>query len=225
VEVPAYEEPVVPEVEDPAVEEPATAAPAEETVSAPASTTATGVRQQLVDFAASRVGVTPYVWAGRSLETGTDCSGFVNLVYDNFGYYASAGSDDYQSVEGDWGENISYSELQPGDVVVYRNGEHVGIYAGQDDTGTDIIIHDSNEIDGVKVSDMNYSTPTAFVRIIDDGDETAYVEEDTSSYEEEVYDDGSYDEYTGYDESADYSEYDEGYGWDDESWTGEEEWY
>lgn len=182
----------------------------------PAATTATGLRQQLVDFANSRVGVTPYVWAGRSLETGTDCSGFVNLVYNNFGMYASAGSDDYQNVDGSWGENISYNELQPGDVVVYRNGGHVGIYAGQDENGNDIVIHDSNEIDGVKVSDMNYSTPTAFVRVAGmDAADTSYTEEsytedesneddwyyagDETAYEDEYY--GYEDEYYGYEES------------------------
>ena len=176
-EEPVYEEPVYVE---PVYEEPVYVDPAadmeyvpEETAAAetvtPVSTgTTSGVRQDLVNYAMSRVGVTPYVWAGRSLDTGTDCSGFVNLIYDNFGYYASAGSDDYQNVEGDWGTNISYDELQVGDVVVYYDGGHVGIYAGQDEYGNDIVVHDSNEIDGVKVSEMNYSDPTAYVRIINE---------------------------------------------------------
>ena len=177
-EEPVYEEPVY---EEPVYEEPVYVDPAagmeyvpEDTAAAdvaatvPVSGTTSSVRQDLVNYALSRVGVTPYVWAGRSLDTGTDCSGFVNLIYDNFGYYASAGSDDYQNVEGDWGTNISYDELQVGDVVVYRDGGHVGIYAGQDEYGNDIVVHDSNEVEGVKVSDMNYTDPTAYVRIIND---------------------------------------------------------
>jgi cell wall-associated NlpC family hydrolase len=206
--------------------------------SSPLATTATGIRQQLVDYAASRVGNTPYVWAGRSLETGTDCSGFVNLIYDKFGMYASSGSDDYQNVEGDWGTNISYSELQPGDVVVYRQGGHVGIYAGQDENGNDIVIHDSNPEEGVKISDMNYTTPTAYVRIINDGANVSY--DDDDSYDDESYnnsysdddyytddvyygyDDSSYDDDdeddgdNGYGDNDDYDDYNYGNGWYDE---------
>ena len=193
-----------------------------ETISgSPASTSASGLRQQIVDFANSRVGVTPYVWAGRSLDTGTDCSGFVNLVYNNFGLYASSGSDDYQDVEGGWGENISYNELQPGDVVVYRNGGHVGIYAGQDENGNDLVIHDSNEIDGVKVSDMNYSAPTAFVRVA--GMDAAPASEARYTDEEEdaddwyyAYDESDYDDEDESDYSDDYSDYDSDY--DDEDY-------
>lgn len=211
---PVYEEPdyaepeYVPEVTVDEMEyvPEATVEPTEDNSSESTSTVPSSVRQQLVDYAASRVGVTPYVWAGRSLETGTDCSGFVNLIYDNFGYYASAGSDDYQNVQGDWGTNISYDELQIGDVVVYYDGGHVGIYAGQDEYGQDLVIHDSNEVEGVKVSEMNYSNPTAFVRIIDDAE---YVD-DTSSY-------------TGYDSSEDYDDnsYDDSENWGnwDDDWN------
>lgn len=116
----------------------------------------------IVDTAASKVGVTPYVnWYDRmedgiitnSFETGTDCSGFVSLVYAEVGIDAPTGSDAYQNLA-----NTTYEDLQPGDVVVYRNGAHVAIYAG-DDT----IIHCSNEIDGTKVSDMFYDEPTGYV--------------------------------------------------------------
>ena len=208
-EEPVYEEPeYVPEFTEEAVPEvytepesiaEETAAPEEVTTTSTSSGTSSSVRQALVDYAASRVGVTPYVWAGRSLETGTDCSGFVNLIYNNFGYYASAGSDDYQNVEGDWGTNISYDDLQIGDVVVYYDGGHVGIYAGQDENGNDLVIHDSNEIDGVKISEMDYSTPTAYVRIIDDDDEYT---EDTlySSDDDDVIDDEDSNDSDGDDE-------------------------
>lgn len=116
-----------------------------------------GLRSEIVALAESYVGVTPYVAAGRSLTEGTDCSGFVNLIYDSYGIYASPGSDDYQYEY----EHIDYEDLQPGDIVVYRDGGHVGIYAG-DDT----IIHCSNPEDGTIESDMWYSEPTAYVSLI-----------------------------------------------------------
>ena len=194
-EEPVYEEPVYeePVYEEPSYEEPTTSAYTRTTVN-----TASSLGQQIVDYAYSRVGVTPYVWAGRSLETGTDCSGFVNLVYDNFGYYASSASDDYQYDTGSWGTQISYDELMPGDVIVYRNGGHVAIYAGVDEDGNQIVIHDSNEEEGVKISDMFYTDPTAYVRILDDED--AYYYDDY--YEEEEYYASDYEEY--YDEGYDY---------------------
>lgn len=116
------------------------------------------LRSNIVSLAESYVGVTPYVWAGDSLIEGTDCSGFVSLIYDSYGIYASAGSDDYQYEY----QHIGYEDLQPGDIVVYRDGGHIGIYAG-DDT----VIHCANEDLGTIESDMWYSEPTAFVNLID----------------------------------------------------------
>lgn len=125
-------------------------------------------RNKIVQNAEEHVGVTPYVtWENRlnehgeitnSLESGTDCSGFVSLIYQDAGIDAPAGSDVYQEMV-----NISYEELQPGDIVVYRNGGHVAIYAG-DDT----IIHCSNEEVGTIESDMFYSEPTGYVRLIEE---------------------------------------------------------
>ena len=128
---------------------------------------------QIVDYARQWIGVTPYVsWYNRmnngyisnSLESGTDCSGFVSLIYDTFGIQTSAASDDYQYMS-----NISYDELELGDIVVYRNGGHVGIYAGED-----TIIHCSNEDVGTIESDMWYSEPTGYVHIYDDYYEQDY---------------------------------------------------
>lgn len=116
------------------------------------------LRSTIVETARSYVGVTPYIWAGDSLTEGTDCSGFVSLIYGSQGISASAGSNDYQYEY----EHIEYEDLQPGDIVVYRDGGHVGIY-----TGDDTIIHCSNPEDGTIESDMWYSEPTAYVSLID----------------------------------------------------------
>ena len=124
--------------------------------------------QQIVDYAAQWVGVTPYVDAAdrwvdgygytNSLTEGTDCSGFTYLIYGAFGIYVPTGSDAYQySV----GTQITYDDLLPGDIVVYRYGGHVAIYAGND-----MIIHCSNPELGTIYSSMWYSTPTAYVRVV-----------------------------------------------------------
>ena len=117
------------------------------------------ITNNVVDYALQWVGVTPYVsWYNReysSLTQGTDCSGFVSLVYAEFGIETSAASDDYQQMS-----NTTYEELQPGDIVVYGDGSHVGIY-----TGNDTIIHCSNEDVGTIESDMWYREPTGYVHI------------------------------------------------------------
>ena len=122
------------------------------------------VGNQIVNYARQWIGVTPYVnWYDRmedgyitnSLENGTDCSGFVSLIYDSFGIITSAASDDYQYMS-----NIDYEDLQAGDVVVYGNGGHVAIYSGED-----TVIHCSNQDVGTIQSDIWYRDPTGYVHI------------------------------------------------------------
>ena len=125
---------------------------------------------QIVNYAYQWVGVTPYIdaedrWSEEegcymnSLTEGTDCSGFTQLIYGKFGIYVSAWSNAYQY--GYVGTLISCEQLMPGDIVVYDNGGHVAIYAGED-----TIIHCSNPDDGTKVSNMWYKNPTAYVRVV-----------------------------------------------------------
>ena len=84
--------------------------------------------QEIVNFAMQFVG-NPYVWGGNSLTNGCDCSGFVHLVYKNFGYKTVRYSMSFLYE----GVAVSREEVRPGDIVVYaiKNGiGHVAIYAG-----------------------------------------------------------------------------------------------
>lgn len=87
----------------------------------------------------------PYVFGGNSLTSGTDCSGFVNLVHANFGISVPRQSG---SLAGG-GRAVSDSEKMPGDVVCYYG--HVGIYIGNNQ-----IVHASTPSSGIKVSNMYY---------------------------------------------------------------------
>ncbi len=171
-ETTAYEEETTAYEEETTAYEEETTAYEEETTAYEEETTEdisydNSLGQQIVNYAMSWVGVTPYVdaeyrWTGNgyynSLTDGTDCSGFTYLIYGAFGIYVPTGSDAYQySV----GTQISYDQLQPGDIVVYRYGGHVAIYAGND-----MIIHCSNPSAGTVYGSMWYSTPTAYVRVI-----------------------------------------------------------
>lgn len=71
----------------------------------------------------------PYVWGGNSLTNGCDCSGFVHLVYKDFGISTPRYSGAFASV----GQEVSYNNMQPGDIIVYEPKAgigHVAIYAG-----------------------------------------------------------------------------------------------
>ena len=102
----------------------------------------------LVNYAKHYLGL-PYVSAGRSLERGTDCSGFTRLIFREFGINlgTTVGSQLYS------GSYVSKSDLQPGGLVFYgysTKASHVAIYIGGGQ-----IIHESNPRDGVKISPVN----------------------------------------------------------------------
>ena len=116
--------------------------------------------QQIVDYAMGFVGVTPYVWAGRSLYSGTDCSGFCNLIYGAFGVYVSTASLAYDGSE--FGYIIDASEAQPGDIAVYGGGDHVAIYAGNG-----YVVHCSSPENGTVYWPMTYRSDLSwFLRVL-----------------------------------------------------------
>ena len=112
------------------------------------------LRDRIVKAALSYVGKTPYVAAGNSLINGTDCSGFVHLIYAKFGLKAPRSSSDYLSIR-----NITYEELQPGDIVVYEH--HVAIYIGNDQ-----IVHAKGSSYGTVKDTMWYKRPHGYARLI-----------------------------------------------------------
>ena len=103
----------------------------------------------LVNYAKNYLGL-PYVSNGNSLTTGTDCSGFTKLIYQEFGL--SLGRTVASQIYS--GTYVAKNDLQPGDLVFYGNNSsyasHVGIYIG-----SGLIIHESNPRDGVKISSVN----------------------------------------------------------------------
>ena len=130
------------------------------------STTITGA--DIVAYAKQYLGY-DYVYGGSSPKTGFDCSGFTSYVYQHFGYSLSRSSVGQASN----GNKISKDDLQPGDLVIYKNTSltrigHVGIYIGDNK-----MIHASEPGVGVTITDIDskaHNYPRRYVmarRIID----------------------------------------------------------
>ena len=122
--------------------------------------TVTALRNAVVAYALQFVG-NPYVHGGRSLVTGTDCSGFTSLVYANFGYslsYTPAG-------QSEQGIAVDLSDLRPGDLLFYSNSVkylgHVAMYIGNGQ-----IVHAANENYGIVIWSSTYREPLFARRII-----------------------------------------------------------
>ena len=114
----------------------------------------------VVEYAKRYLGLR-YVSGGYSLSTGTDCSGFTKLIYQEFGVVLSR-SVKAQAYNGTF---VSKSDLQKGDLVFYANGDwqicHVGIYIGNG-----LVLHQSNPRDGVKITTVNMMQYVTARRVI-----------------------------------------------------------
>ena len=110
--------------------------------------------QSVVDYAYQFLG-NPYVWGGTSLTNGADCSGFVQSVYAHFGISLPRTSYEQRTA----GDEISYAEAQPGDLILYEG--HVGIYMGDGK-----IINAMNEAQGIGVCSATYTNIVAVRRVL-----------------------------------------------------------
>ena len=133
-------------------------------VGIPSGAEAGSLREQIINYALDFVG-NPYVWGGTNPYTGADCSGFVQYIYNHFGYHIPRTTDQ----QWDWakanGKIISPSEAQAGDLVLYRG--HVAMLTGNGNE----IVHASNSAPypqgGIKItSDYNYKPILGIVRVI-----------------------------------------------------------
>lgn len=82
--------------------------------------------EKAVAFAYAQLGC-PYVWGGTGpCSSGYDCSGLVMAAW------ASAGVSIPRTSEAQWADlpHIPMSAIQPGDLLIFDGGGHVGMYVG-----------------------------------------------------------------------------------------------
>lgn len=122
----------------------------ESTNSSTKSSNSSGVTgEEIVAYAKQFLGK-PYVYGGSS-PSGFDCSGLTSYVYKHFGYSLSRTA----SGQASNGVKVDKDELQPGDLVLFKNHAltkigHVGIYIGDGK-----MIHASEPKTGVIITDIN----------------------------------------------------------------------
>ena len=116
-------------------------------------------RSAIVAEAKKYYGNLKYVLGGDSLETGTDCSGFVQQIYMMFGIDLPRVSDE----QGQCGTKVSSSEMRPGDLVYY--GGHIAIYIGDGE-----VIHCSSPKanPNTRISSWNYRSVISIRNVIGD---------------------------------------------------------
>lgn len=111
----------------------------------------------IVEFAKRYLG-NRYVWGGTSLTNGTDCSGFTQSVYRNFGYSIP------RTAAAQCAALPGVKSPIPGDLFFYSNGyrvNHVAMYIG-----SGMVIHASNPSDGIKISNAYYRSPIKIGRVM-----------------------------------------------------------
>lgn len=130
---------------------------------APAPASATGpTGADLVAEARKYVGV-PYVWGGATPQ-GLDCSGLVKLSLSALGVDMPRVARE-QMTQGT--PVASLDQAEPGDLLVFDGGSHIGIYLGEGR-----MIDAPKPGDRVRERDV-YETPTAIRRVLPTASEAA----------------------------------------------------
>ena len=162
-----YANPAPTQATQPAAPEtqPAAPAPAPETQPAAPETqpaapapAPSGNGQSIVDYAMQWVGQCNYVWGGTNLTPGggVDCSGFTMNVYAAFGISLPH----YSGEQINYGQAVSYEQLQPGDLICFSG--HVGIYIGGG-----MMVHAASAERGIVVDNVFYNKqPIGYRRLV-----------------------------------------------------------
>jgi len=130
--------------------------------------TVTTPASQLLDFAKSMIGK-PYRYASSNPDKGFDCSGFVNYVFENFGFNVPRSSPEFAHT----GVTVKLDEAKVGDVLIFtgtnprvRKVGHVGIISSIEDGEIKFIHSTSGKANGVTITDFNSYYKSRFMKAV-----------------------------------------------------------
>lgn len=127
----------------------------------------------IYSFAAQFVG-NSYVFGGNSLTNGTDCSGFTQSIYSNYGVDLPHNAQAQYA----YGNSVNANEAKEGDLVFYGTSEgnitHVAIADGKGG-----IVHAANESLGITTGSMG--NPIGVKRVVEEEQEAPAASEEASS--------------------------------------------
>lgn len=112
-------------------------------------------REEIIAYAKKYLG-TRYCYAGSSPESGFDCSGFVNFVFENFGVELPRSSSGFTNI----GKPLQPEQFRVGDILVfygYRDRDsvgHVGIICEANGMQSKFIHSSSGSEMAVIISDL-----------------------------------------------------------------------
>lgn len=112
--------------------------------------------QDIVNFSLQFIG-NPYVYGGTSLTSGTDCSGFVQSVFANFGIYLPRTTVEQSTV----GTEVSLENIEIGDIISYGYDgyvSHSALYIGNG-----MMVHASTPELGIRIDNI-YIMPIITIR-------------------------------------------------------------
>ncbi len=120
------------------------------------------LRKDIVGMARLFLGI-PYLWGGRSIDEGVDCSGLINLVYRVINIDLPRDSHDQWVIA----KKINSYELKPGDLIfisqkhIFDRINHVMVYTGGDkiieayETGSKVREIGFKERFGIELKDID----------------------------------------------------------------------
>lgn len=120
--------------------------------------TSDNIRKKIVELARSYIGKVKYVYGGKDLNTGVDCSGFTQLIYRMSGvnvpqYWVNSKN------QREWGQKTILPK--EGDLVCYDG--HVAIY-----TGNGKIVDSGSSSSGVSERSVNIKPIIEYRNVVGD---------------------------------------------------------
>ena len=122
----------------------------------------------LLAFAKSMIGV-PYRYASSNPNKGFDCSGFVNYVFQNFGFKVPRSSPEFARA----GVPVKLGDAKVGDVLIFTGSNpkvreigHVGIISSIEDGEIKFIHSSSGKAHGVTITNLDGYYKSRFMKAV-----------------------------------------------------------